>query len=412
MTKRLFVVTSAFPYGKGEQFLETEMQYYPEGTEVTLLPRIAAGRQRALPPSVRVDRFLAENAFVKNRWLYVADALRDGLFYKELFSEHGWSAGKLKIFLSAIYQYRMYLGLFDRYLRQLPSPENAVFYTYWHNVAAYALQTLKARYGFTLVSRIHRGDLYRSERPFGYMPLKSHFTKNLDALYIITPRAKAYLKRTYGFDESRLHLARLGVRRRGIETPATGPKRLHVVSCSFLSDVKRVDCIIDALAIAAKKQPAIDVKWTHLGDGPLREALEAQAVRVLAPLENVSWRFAGSLSNDEVFAFYRDNEADLFLNTSRSEGVPVSMMEAMSCRITVAGPDVGGITDMIEDGISGRVLPEVPAAETVASVLAETAFFKRPEVREASYRIFLRRYDAAVNYPAFAEEILTIKENG
>lgn len=58
---------------------------------------------------------------------------------------------------------------------------------------------------------------------------------------------------------------------------------------------------------------------------------------------NVAYNFVEYLNNEEVYTFYRNNRVDVFLNVSESEGVPVSIMEAMSCHIPTIAPDVGGM---------------------------------------------------------------------
>ncbi len=51
----------------------------------------------------------------------------------------------------------------------------------------------------------------------------------------------------------------------------------------------------------------------------------------------------GGISNAEVFQFYRDNKVDLFVNASTSEGLPVSIMEAISFGIPSIATNVGGL---------------------------------------------------------------------
>ena len=55
----------------------------------------------------------------------------------------------------------------------------------------------------------------------------------------------------------------------------------------------------------------------------------------------------GHLDNNEIFNMYKNNSYDYFITLSESEGLPVSIMEAISCGIPVIATAVGGITEIV-----------------------------------------------------------------
>lgn len=402
---RVILITSHFPYCGGEQFLETEIKYYQE-IELTILPKSKSDVIRITPNNITINDYLIGSSSKKSKVVYLFKSLKNSLFYKELFSEKFLNFRKLKIFLDAMATYEMYYELFDSYLTQLENVETVTMYTYWNDVTTYALQSLKNKYNYRLVSRIHGGDLYQERKTSGYMPLKKHFPKNLDTLYTITQSANRYLTDVYGFDEDILKLSRLGVDERGIITQCSVEKSLHIVSCSFLSEVKQVHKIIQSLKIVSKQMTAVQLVWTHIGDGVLYKHLSSLAKSELMGLSNIEYHFVGNYTNEQVYEFYRKHQVDVFLNVSLSEGVPVSIMEAMSCHIPIIAPDVGGISDMIDNGKSGFLLNQVCAIEEIVEALSHIDFFKNQEVREKSYKIFLEKYDASTNYKNFIKEII------
>jgi glycosyltransferase involved in cell wall biosynthesis len=72
----------------------------------------------------------------------------------------------------------------------------------------------------------------------------------------------------------------------------------------------------------ADKEPR--VRWLVVGDGPVREAIEAEASRLLPP---DAYRFVGGVMRSRVADFY--NAADVFLFTTRHlEGLPLNVLEA------------------------------------------------------------------------------------
>lgn len=402
--RKIILVTAQFPYSGGEQFLETEIEYYHK-RELTLLPRIKRDRAIEIAKDIRVDDFLVEHSRQKSRITYLLKSLKRKLFYKELFSENFLNIKKFKIFLSSLYTYEMYYEIFDSYFSREQNTKELLIYTYWHTEATYALQSLKEKYQYRLISRIHGGDLYQERRLFGYMPLKKHFTHNIDTLYTITQSANSYLETTYGFDKSILKVSRLGVRDRSIITKSSAKNSLNIVSCSSLIEVKQVSKIIKSLKIIALEMKDITFNWTHIGDGLLYDKLVALAKEELESRENIEYSFVGNYPNEKVYAFYLENQVDVFLNVSLSEGVPVSIMEAMSCHIPIIAPNVGGIKDMITSKENGLLLSSKGSIEEIVTALSRVSFFKEENIRENAYRVFLEKYNADTNYTLFVENI-------
>ena len=65
--------------------------------------------------------------------------------------------------------------------------------------------------------------------------------------------------------------------------------------------------------------------------------------------------------------FYRNHPIDVFINTSISEGIPMSIMEAQSCSIPVIAPSVGGITEIVTND-NGYLLSETPTPKEIAEI--------------------------------------------
>lgn len=415
--RKLFLVTSSFPYYPGEQFLDTEVNYWKKyhNISVTILPRTVEEKKiRELPTGVICDLFLVTGRVnqVYKKLHLLFKALFSPIFYKEFYKEVLPDLRRIKTFLSAMTGYQQYYELFDSYLMaQKDDVTTYIFYTYWHNNATYALQSLKQKYGFIIISRTHGGDLYCERKLLLYQPLKSHFTQNIDHIFTITPNAIDYLQTTYGFSKKILSTARLGVDNHNIKTKATQTGRLHLVSCSSLVPIKRMDKLIDALA--EMPQNSIRIKWTHIGSGPLENKLKDLAEKKLGEIVHVDYDFVGYLEHKKIFDFYKENEIDLFVNVSDSEGVPVSIMEAMSCHIPIIAPNIGGVSDMIEDKKSGVLLPELFTTNMLVNALQRVSFFKNKLVRENSYKMFLEKYNANKNYPEFINkiEVMSIKDS-
>jgi glycosyltransferase involved in cell wall biosynthesis len=152
-------------------------------------------------------------------------------------------------------------------------------------------------------------------------------------------------------DWDRLHIVHCGIdpAKYG-QRPPREDRTPHMVFIGRLAGVKGVPVLFDALE--RLKDRAGGVRVTMVGDGPERAALEADArARGLAELIT----FTGYLSQDAVAGVL--DEADLLVLPSFAEGVPVTLMEAMAARLPVVTTLVGGIPELVEDGVSGYLVP-------------------------------------------------------
>ena len=70
--------------------------------------------------------------------------------------------------------------------------------------------------------------------------------------------------------------------------------------------------------------------------------------------------------NKAVLDFYRTHHVDLFINLSVYEGLPVSIMEAMSFGIPVLATDVGGTSEIVIDGV-GELVDKNSSIEEIAN---------------------------------------------
>lgn len=104
-------------------------------------------------------------------------------------------------------------------------------------------------------------------------------------------------------------------------------------------------------AVARLRSEGLPVDLVLVGDGPKRSELEEQ-VRRLGLDDHVS--FAGAVGQDEILDHYR--AASLFCLPSFAEGLPVVLMEAMAVGLPVVTTRIMGVPELVEDGVSGRLV--------------------------------------------------------
>ncbi len=114
------------------------------------------------------------------------------------------------------------------------------------------------------------------------------------------------------------------------------------------------------------------VRWLIAGEGPLRAELEQQ-IQDRSLTETV--QLLGSRSDIPELM----KTADLFVFPSRWEGMPNVILEAMAAGLPIVSTAVEGIEDLIEDGVSGAIVPIGDDAELAARI---EQLIEQPETRE------------------------------
>ncbi len=131
-------------------------------------------------------------------------------------------------------------------------------------------------------------------------------------------------------------------------TPHSPRKRVVVGSAGRLFPVKDFSLFVDIARHVISRNENVD--FMLAGDGPERTLLEGKVRE-----SGIQKRFTFSGHVEDMDAFYM--RLDIYLNTSVHEGIPMSVLEAMSHGLPVVVPKVGGFPEIIEDGVSGFLVP-------------------------------------------------------
>ncbi len=158
-----------------------------------------------------------------------------------------------------------------------------------------------------------------------------------------------------------------------------------------LVERKGVSHLVDAVSLLL---PRVDVRLVIVGDGPERARIEAR-IREKRLDGRVAVR--GRVSEAELQDAYA--AADAFVlpavvdRRGDTEGLGVVLLEAMNHRVPVIASAIGGITDIVEDGVSGLLVPPADAA-TLAGALERLARAPALSVSlgDAGYRRLQERF--------------------
>jgi glycosyltransferase involved in cell wall biosynthesis len=171
----------------------------------------------------------------------------------------------------------------------------------------------------------------------------------------------------------KFHVARCGIDLAGFayrDPPEPGPVTT-IMALGRLSPEKGFNVLIEGIALS--RDAGIPVRLRIVGDGPYRSELEA-AVGDRGLADAVS--FTGELPPDAVREELKS--ADLFCMASFSEGLPVSLMEAMAIGVPCITTWIAGIPELAENEVTALTVP--PArADSLAAAIARLA--GEPELR-------------------------------
>ena len=198
--------------------------------------------------------------------------------------------------------------------------------------------------------------------------------RRTDALIAISPQIARDLVQTYriardtqlqliplGFNLDRLLALSAADRARAKASLGLADDAIAVTTVGRLTAIKQHMLFLDMAAQLAKASPRF--VFLIVGDGELRPALEARASEpdLAGRVRFLGWR--GDL--DTVYA-----ASDIFVLTSRNEGTPVALIEAMAAGVAAVSTDVGGVRDVVTGPELGSLVPFGDAAALAGAVLA------------------------------------------
>lgn len=402
---KLVLFTTNFPLGASEQFLETEIHYLSKYFEkITLVPLTASGKYeaRALPPNTSYLPPLLPFDLVQKKDLFLHGVLSRGNplpYLKELASSKlFFNPKRLLHWFSASLLARQTFSSpsFRTITNQIDS--NTLLYFYWGDKVAALIPQLRNQFPNTkMIMRFHGSDLYETRTP-GYMPFRKSILQNLDLAVFISNDGMNFFNQRYPHMPPQRLLARLGVLDHG-QGRKSKDGVLRIVSCANVIPLKRIHLLVEAF-----RQIQWKVHWTHFGEGSLSSTIQKQAQSLPS---NISHQFPGTVSNTHLLEFYQTNPVDLFINTSSREGLPVSIMEALSFGIPVIAPAVGGIPEIInpEHGYLLSAASEPQEIVTALNHYHQLSVEKQDTLREEARRFWKKNFDADKNYTDFCRFI-------
>jgi glycosyltransferase involved in cell wall biosynthesis len=386
----LLLIPLSYPYDIGAEktFLENEVSYYSRVFDnIVILPSKESENQDELGDEITLDNSLAkfDQSLAQKKMFALVFFKNIFMLIFEIFKnvKHTTRSRGLKKTLGYYWQVCRYIIFFEAYFSNKEN-EKWVIYTYWFTpITTAAAIFASKKINFAIITRAHGIDLYEF-RNNNYIPFRPFTIRLLDRFFFVSEHGRQYASLKYPQFKDKYIVAPIGIADHNVKTAPSGIGKLRIVSCSRVDENKRVHLIYKGLKMLKERLPELDIAWDHFGDGPMYNELAVIQQKEIG----LAIRLHGQVENECVFNFYQNNEIDVFMLTSTSEGGrPVSITEALCCSIPVIATDVGGIPDLINDG-NGILLSKNPSAEEISNSLRwfaenkESAYSKRIQARE------------------------------
>ncbi len=408
----VFLFANFFPYKKAEPFLVNEFEFTKKhATSVSVCTLYGKQEDKIIENSASIILLPPVLDSPGNKMqLFLRGTFNlapFGFHFKELFSKAlFFSPKKFYWFYISTLITRLALSskTFKEALQKIESSAQPVLYFYWGDNLAWTIPYLKKKIknkNLKIVLRLHGSDLYEHVKN-DYAPLRKQLFSDVDIIATVSENGKNYLAEKYPEFKNKLLVSRLGVNDNGLNKETRSSKELNIISVSNVVPVKRVKLIFEAL-----QQNNLNIIWHHFGDGPLLQELKELTTNARNELKII---LHGYVSNKDLMNFYKENHIDLLINASYSEGLPVSIMEALSFGIPVIATNVGGTSELADKHVGALIERDFKTKELSESIVQ---FFKlgdnEIEIRRKNARLrYTTVANAEKNYEAFYKKIKAI----
>lgn len=285
---------------------------------------------------------------------------------------------------------------------------SSTYYSFWFYDCIYLAWMRKKGWINKAVTRAHGGDLFEERGSLSGKLLFRHFQcRYLDNILSVSQTGIEYLQNKYPKYKHKIQTVYLGSPNHQYLNPINTSERFVLVSCARVRNIKRIHKIAEMLQYVD-----FPITWYHIGEENLDAKndptipIYIENKKMLQSKPNIQYVAKGNLSNEAIIQFYKETPIDLFMSLSEAEGVPVSMMEAISFGIPVLSTDVGGCREIVTEE-TGVLIPLQTEMEEIAQIVK---LFKNTEKNKHAFRIGVRRFwerhfDADKNYQQIFENL-------
>lgn len=402
----IVLVTDSFPFGGVTErpFVCPELKALSQAARVVIMPLVRRGAQPddvALPQGVEVDSLLCDHVSTVHKLCRLRYLWQPSVYSSA--AGDGYFTGLKQTLAAHDLAYRL-----ERWMESNSMGwDDTLFYSFWFGIGAYAMSLLASRHGARYVSRAHRYDIYTRAA----MGLRESAVRHSAGVFAVSEAGAEALRRDFPGCAEKIRVSMLGSEKAHPDSRTSRhevlSRSLTFLSVSRVAPEKRVHVNLDMMRALAVARPDTTVQWIHIGDGPDMGALKSLVGGNLPA--NLKVHLGGELPNTAVQNLYINDSIDWFMLMSDSEGLPISICEAMSYGVPVAATDVGGVSEIVTDDC-GMLLPaDVTPEEFVRGIVPYIdSDLRACRMRDEAYRQWHEHFRADMLREEFVNNIMKL----
>ena len=428
--KTLVLLVADYPNSNGEPFLEDELKVISGDFEHVYLLQTNSSEnedpnQMFVPTNTTIHSISkVSTVFFLDKIIYFFTFVYWHQVFLALFKH------KVRLTFSLLKSINYYLvsskankkALSDFILLENIDINSSVFYSYWCDIYTFSLARLnEINKSLHFVTRVHGWDLYFERHEESFLPFREYIFKHADRIFPVSQDGRKYLlDKRLTLDSSKILTSYLGVsplrcNLRYVNSTLESnldfsSSTFHLLSLSHINQIKRLDKILDALCLFEKDYLFV---WHHIGWGVehFEQTFKEKVASQLKTKKNVEVRFHGRFSKQQVRDFLETTPIDFIVNSSDTEGVPVSLMEAAAAGIPAIAFDVGGIPAVVKNAYNGFLIRQ--DVEDTVQALYETMFSfirlsesERKRMSDNAITLWETTFDKHANFSLFSTILL------
>lgn len=392
MISSLALFTASFPHSKHDEFLSQEILYLATKFEqIVIFPSKIQSKESMwkLPENVAVDLSFANalypthlckknnfNGTLRRIFMLPHSLLT---FLSQEQNKPKLPEGQSKFVLEVIADFVKEMTDYVSCVRWAKNRNAfANVYIYWIDYAVLAIRNSWP--DAKIIVRGHGSDIYPFAHSHNYLPSLEKALASANKILAVSVHGKNFLSEKFPQYATKIELSRLGISiPESVNRPSVDGK-IRIVSNSSIDSNKQVSKILDVMIQIATEIEA-EVTWNHFGSGPLWGQL--CKLRDSVFLRNLKINLHGQVSHATIYSHYENEPVDLFINLSKSEGLPISVLEALAHGIPVIAPNVGGINEVVKNPINSLISSNAEVSKIVTECVR---LVMRPELDRLNRR--------------------------
>ncbi|SHH27958.1 glycosyltransferase family 4 protein [Thermosipho atlanticus] len=380
----IYIITNSFPEKK-ETFNTHEFEYVLKNYKNIKILSFSRFRNKEFE----------NNRVIK---LKITDGIKELIFPKEIknmsihFKMFRYIKSKNIIeFGKNLYSYILALST----IRNVELKKDDMIFSYWLTRSSLIAYYLNKLIGIKYICQGHGSDIYINP------PEKlKEILDNSELLITVGDKNKKYVSKKYNIPEEKIKVFRLGVSKNFYEkllkvrekekyTHRENNKKIKFLTVAMYKHVKGIDLLLKAINLLVNSQKINhNVEFSIFGEGKKFKFLQNYVKKYnLNQYVNLNgWIDRENLTKELV-------KADCFILPSRSEGLPVVLMEACAASLPIIATNVGSVSEIAIDGYNAILCEANP--ESISESIYTFINLDREKIKQFSdnsFSLYINNY--------------------